>query len=115
MGKFISCPVLVLHAGRGKLGPDDVSQEWIDAFCATHVVYAIVREAGHWLRLEQPEWFLAHLEPILARTSTWRTFLANHTQSIWAADLLTVHTIAFKTLYVLLFVTTAAVNWCTST
>jgi hypothetical protein len=36
-------------------------------------------------------------------SQTWRTFLVNHAQSLWAADLLTVHTIACKTLYELLF------------
>jgi len=28
----------------------------------------VIREAGHWPWLEQPEWFLSHLEPFLART-----------------------------------------------
>ena len=36
---------------------------------------------------------------------SWRTFLANHRPQIWAADLFTVQTLAFKTLYVLLFIT----------
>jgi transposase InsO family protein len=35
---------------------------------------------------------------------SWRTFLRNHRPSIWAADLLTVQTLTFRTLYVLLFV-----------
>jgi transposase InsO family protein len=35
---------------------------------------------------------------------SWRTFLHNHRASIWAADLLTVQTVTFRTLYVLLFV-----------
>jgi transposase InsO family protein len=35
---------------------------------------------------------------------SWRTFLANHRPSIWAADLLTVQTLTFRTLYVLIFV-----------
>lgn len=34
----------------------------------------------------------------------WRTFLANHRPSIWAADLFTVQTLTFETLYVLLFI-----------
>jgi putative transposase len=37
----------------------------------------------------------------------WRTFLANHRPRIWAADLCTVQTLAFKTLYVLLLITHA--------
>jgi transposase InsO family protein len=35
---------------------------------------------------------------------SWRTFLRNHRPQIWAADLLTVQTLAFRTLYVLVFV-----------
>ena len=38
---------------------------------------------------------------------TWRTFLANHRSEIWAADLLTIQTLTFRTLYVLLFITHA--------
>jgi hypothetical protein len=34
----------------------------------------------------------------------WRTFLANHRPSIWAADLLTVQTLTFRTLHVLVLV-----------
>ena len=37
-------------------------------------------------------------------SQTWRTFLANHRPDVWAADLFTVQTLTFKTLYVLLFV-----------
>jgi putative transposase len=39
-----------------------------------------------------------------APSQSWRTFLANHRPRIWAADLFTVQTITFQTLYVLLFV-----------
>jgi transposase InsO family protein len=35
----------------------------------------------------------------------WRTFLRNHAGSIWAADLLTVQTLTFKVLYVLIVIT----------
>jgi transposase InsO family protein len=34
----------------------------------------------------------------------WRTFIRNHRPNLWAADLLTVQTLAFRTLYVLVFV-----------
>ena len=37
-------------------------------------------------------------------SQTWRTFLANHAQAIWAADLCTVQTLTFKTLYVLVLI-----------
>ena len=36
-------------------------------------------------------------------TQTWRTFLRNHAHHLWAADLLSVPTLTFKTLYVLVF------------
>jgi putative transposase len=38
-------------------------------------------------------------------SQTWRTFLANHAAQIWAADLFTVPTVTFRTLYVLFFIT----------
>jgi transposase InsO family protein len=39
--------------------------------------------------------------PARPPSQTWRTFLANHAGAIWAADLCTVQTLSFKTLYVL--------------
>jgi transposase InsO family protein len=38
--------------------------------------------------------------PARPPSQTWRTFLANHAPAIWAADLCTVQTLTFKTLYV---------------
>ncbi|HVG95417.1 MAG TPA: hypothetical protein VNK05_00795 [Chloroflexota bacterium] len=37
-------------------------------------------------------------------SQTWRTFLADHAHAIWAADLFTVQTLTFRTLYVLFFI-----------
>ena len=37
-------------------------------------------------------------------SQTWRTFLANHAHHLWAADLFTVPTLTFKTLYILVFI-----------
>ena len=37
-------------------------------------------------------------------SQSWRAFLANHAQAIWAADLLVVQTLTFQTLYVLFFI-----------
>ena len=37
-------------------------------------------------------------------SQTWRTFLANHAHHLWAADLFTVPTLTFNTLYVLVFI-----------
>jgi transposase InsO family protein len=38
-------------------------------------------------------------------SQTWRTFLQNHAHHLWAADLFTVPTLTFRTLYVLVFIT----------
>jgi transposase InsO family protein len=37
-------------------------------------------------------------------SQTWRTFLSNHAHHLWAADLFTVPTLTFTTLYVLVFI-----------
>ena len=37
-------------------------------------------------------------------SQTWRTFLTQHAHHLWAADLFTVPTLTFKTLYVLVFI-----------
>jgi putative transposase len=42
--------------------------------------------------------------PARPPSQSWRTCLANHRPRLWAADLLTVQTLTFRTLYVLLFV-----------
>jgi putative transposase len=45
--------------------------------------------------------------PASPPTQTWGAFLRNHRPRIWAADLLTVQTLTFRTLYVLVFVSHA--------
>jgi putative transposase len=42
--------------------------------------------------------------PARSTSQTWRTFLCNHAHHLWAADLFTVPTLTFKTLYVLVFI-----------
>ena len=42
--------------------------------------------------------------PARSRGQTWRTFLRNHAHHLWAADLFTVPTFSFKTLYVVVFI-----------
>jgi transposase InsO family protein len=42
--------------------------------------------------------------PAHSPSQTWRTFLANHAQHLWAADLFTVPTLTFRTLYVPVFI-----------
>jgi pimeloyl-ACP methyl ester carboxylesterase len=67
-GKFITCPVLVIHTGRGKIGPEDISRKWIDQkIQASDVEYAVIKESGHWPWHEHPAWVLSRLEPFLAR------------------------------------------------
>jgi hypothetical protein len=42
--------------------------------------------------------------PARSPSQTWRTFLRNHAHHLWAADLLTVPTLTFKMLCVLVFI-----------
>jgi transposase InsO family protein len=42
--------------------------------------------------------------PARPPSQTWRTFLANHAQAVWAADLCTVPMLTFRTLYVLVVI-----------
>jgi transposase InsO family protein len=42
--------------------------------------------------------------PAHPSSQNWRTFLTNHRHHLWAADLLTVQTLTFRTLYVLAFI-----------
>jgi transposase InsO family protein len=42
--------------------------------------------------------------PARSPSQTWRTFLRNHAHHLWAVDLLTLPTLTFKTLYVLVFI-----------
>src|ERR671929_545601 len=42
--------------------------------------------------------------PAHPSSQAWRTFLTNHAHHLWAADLLMVQTLTFKTLYVLVFI-----------
>jgi transposase InsO family protein len=45
--------------------------------------------------------------PARPPSQSWRTFLRNHRPRVWAADLLTVQTLTFRMLYVLVFVSHA--------
>src|SRR5262245_54190153 len=45
--------------------------------------------------------------PARPPSQTWATFLRNHRPSVWAVDLLTVQTLTFRTLYVLVFISHA--------
>src|SRR5262249_4966970 len=45
--------------------------------------------------------------PARPRSHTWRSFLRNHRPHLWAVDLLTVQTLTFRTLHVLVFISHA--------
>lgn len=69
-GKFITCPIQVIHTGRGKIGPEDVTAPWIEAnIQGQDVDYVVIREASHWPWLERLDWFLGVVDPFLARTA----------------------------------------------
>jgi transposase InsO family protein len=44
-------------------------------------------------------------KPTPVGTQSWRTFLSNEFRGIWAADLLVVHTVGYRIVYVLFFIT----------
>src|ERR1700694_2425924 len=46
-------------------------------------------------------------KPTPTGSQSWRTFLSNELKGIWAADLLVVHTITYRILYVFFFITHA--------
>jgi hypothetical protein len=43
-------------------------------------------------------------KPTPTGSQSWRTFLSNELKGIWAADLLVVHTINYRVLYVFFFI-----------
>ena len=53
--------------------------------------------------------------PRRAPSQTWRTFLRNHANHLWAADLFTVPTLTCKTLMSWYSLPTAGASWYTST
>lgn len=50
-------------------------------------------------------------QPARPPSLAWPTFLHNQIAGIWAADLLVVQTLTFKTLYVLFFIEHRANSW----
>ena len=69
-GKYVRCPTLFIHTGRGKIGSADITRETIERnMQAADLEYVVIKEAGHWPWLEDPEQVLAILEPFLARTA----------------------------------------------
>jgi len=66
VGRFIGCPVLIYQTGRGKLGPEDVTAQWQQQNVqAAQCEYVVIKEAGHWPWLENPDLVLDTLVPFL--------------------------------------------------
>jgi transposase InsO family protein len=93
--------------GRPRLGVE--TRELIRSMSRDNVLWGAERIRGELLKLgivvsnrsiRRYRWHVPDRPP----SQSWRTFLANHRPSIWAADLLTVQTLTFRTLYVLILV-----------
>src|SRR5438270_9037649 len=97
---------------RGLLGRPRLSAE------VRQLIATIARDNPRW-GSERIRGELLKLGPVVSKRSiqryqlrgpghpsgqSWRTFLANHAHHVWAADLLTVQILTFKTLYVLVFI-----------
>ena len=68
LGQFIQCPTLIYQTGRGKLGPEAISDAWqAQNVQAREAQYIVIREAGHWFWLESEDLLLETLVPFLAR------------------------------------------------
>jgi len=68
VGRFIHCPSLVVQTGRGKIGREDITDAYIDEnMQAKDLEYVVIKEAGHWPWIEDPETFLAILTTFLRR------------------------------------------------
>jgi transposase InsO family protein len=95
------------RGGRPHLSPE--LQELIAAMSRDNRLWGTERIRGELLKLgivvsnrsiRRYRW----RGPTRLPSQTWRTFLRNHAHHLWAADLFTVPTLAFKTLYVLVFI-----------
>src|SRR5262245_44801501 len=89
--------------GRPRLSPE--VRELIARMSRDNPLWGSVRIRGELLKLgvavstrsvRRSRW-----QPPRGPSQTWRTFVRNHAGAIWAADLLTVQTLTFSVLYVL--------------
>ena len=59
--KWCKVPLLVFTSGRGRMGEQDLTpdpQTWLETRAAGHDAQVVViRDAGHWVMLEQPQLF----------------------------------------------------------
>src|SRR5450756_1801563 len=95
------------HRGRRRLRPEE--RELIMTMSRDNRLWGTERIRGELLKLgivvsnrsiRRYRW----RGPRRAPTQSWRTFLRNHAHHMWAADLLSVPTLTFKTLHVLVFI-----------
>jgi putative transposase len=95
------------RGGRSQLSPE--IQELIATMSREYRLWGTERIPGELLKLGI---VVSHRSirryrwrgPARPPSQTWRTFLRNHAHHSWAADLLSVQTLTFKTLYVLVFI-----------
>ena len=95
------------HLGRPRLSPE--IRELITTMASQNPLWGTERIRGELLKLGIVVSSRSIRRYRRRRHSTppsqsWRTFLANHAQVIWAADLFVVQTLSFQTLYVLFFI-----------
>jgi len=91
--------------GRPRLSPD--VQELIARMSRENPLWGSERIRGELLKLgiavsNRSVRRYCWRSPRRPPSQTWRTFLRNHAQALWVADLLVVQTLTFNTLYVLL-------------
>ena len=95
------------HLGRPRLSSE--IRELIATMASQNPLWGTERIRGELLKLGIPVSARSirryrrhrHSRP---PSQSWRTFLTNHAEGIWAADLFVVQTLTFQTLYVLFFI-----------
>jgi transposase InsO family protein len=95
------------HLGRPRLSPE--IRELIATMASENPLWGTERIRGELLKLGiviSSRSIRRYRRRRHARppSQSWRTFLANHSQAIWAADLFVIQTLTFQTLYVIFFI-----------
>ncbi len=96
-----------MHMGRPRLSPE--VRELIATMASENLLWGSERILGELLKLGivvSSRSIRRYRRPRSSRppSQSWRTFLATHARTIWAADLFVVETLTFQTLYVLFFI-----------
>ena len=95
------------HLGRSRLSSE--VRKLIATMASENPIWGIERIRGELLKLgivvsSRSIRRYCHRRHSRPPSQSWRTFLANHAQAIWAADLFVVQTLSFQTLYVIFFI-----------